>query len=140
MSAFLTSCFILSAINGKIEQHFCIKFCMKLGKSTAETPEMLHEASGEHSLSQAAVVEWHSCFKAGRLSVEDDERSGRPRTSKMAENFEKIRELIHEDHRRTIQELADTAGISYGVCQEIIKENLNMRRIAAKLCPPTLDK
>jgi hypothetical protein len=27
-SAFLTSCFVLSAIDGKIEQRVCIKFCM----------------------------------------------------------------------------------------------------------------
>jgi hypothetical protein len=32
----------------------------------------------------------------------------------MTENFEKIRELIHEDRRRTIHEFADSAGISYG--------------------------
>jgi hypothetical protein len=32
----------------------------------------------------------------------------------MTENVERIRELIHEDRRWTIHELADTAGISYG--------------------------
>jgi hypothetical protein len=31
------------------------------------------------------------------------------------ENVEKVRELIHEDRRRAIHELADTVGISYGV-------------------------
>jgi hypothetical protein len=50
----------------------------------------------------------------------------------------KIPELIYEDRRRTIHELADTAGISYGVCQEILTENLNTRRIAAKLVPRLL--
>jgi hypothetical protein len=44
----------------------------------------------------------------------------------MTENVEKIRELIHEDRRQTIHELADTTAISYGVCQEILTENLNM--------------
>jgi hypothetical protein len=44
--------------------------------------------------------------------------------------LEKIRELIHEDRRQTIHQLTDTGGISYGVCQEILTENLNMRRIA----------
>jgi hypothetical protein len=63
-------------------------------------------------------------FKGGRVSVEDDERSGRPSISKMIENVEKIRELIHEDRRRTIHELADTVGISCGVCHEILTENL----------------
>jgi hypothetical protein len=53
-----------------------------------------------------------------------------PSTSKTTENVEKIQELIHEDHRQTIHELTDTIGISYGVCQEILTENLNMRRTA----------
>jgi hypothetical protein len=33
------------------------------------------------------------------VSVEDDEHSGQPSTSKMTENVGKIRELIYEDHR-----------------------------------------
>jgi hypothetical protein len=42
MSAFSTSCFILSAMDGKIEQRVCIKFCMILDKFATETLEMLH--------------------------------------------------------------------------------------------------
>jgi hypothetical protein len=89
-------------MDGKIEQRVCIKFCVKLGKSAIETLEMLREAFGEHSLSRTAVVEWHSRLKAGRVSVEDDEYSGRPSTIKTTEN------------------VADTVGISYGVCQEVL--------------------
>jgi bacterioferritin-associated ferredoxin len=48
----------------------------------------------------------------------------------MTENVEEIQELIREDHRRTIHELADTTGINYGVCQEILSENLNKHRTA----------
>jgi hypothetical protein len=44
----------------------------------------------------------------------------------MRENVEKIRELIHEDRRRTIRQLADTFGINYGVRQEILTETLNV--------------
>jgi hypothetical protein len=69
------------------------------------------------------------------VEIEDDERSGRSSTSKMTEYVEKIRELLHEDRRRTIRELASTAGISYRVCQDILVENLNIRRIAAKFVP-----
>jgi hypothetical protein len=64
---------------------------VKLGKSATETLEMLCEASGEHSLSGTAVFEWNSRFKAGRVSVEDDKRSGRTSTSKrqkMLKTFE----------------------------------------------------
>jgi hypothetical protein len=67
---FLHECFLdflfpLAAMDGKFEQHVGIKFCVKLGKSTTETLEMLREAFGEHSLSRTAVFEWHSRFKAG---------------------------------------------------------------------------
>jgi hypothetical protein len=63
-------------MDGKIEQCVCIKFCMKLGKSATETLEILCEAFGEHSLSRTEVSEWHSGFKAGQVSLEDEERSG----------------------------------------------------------------
>ncbi|PNF26462.1 hypothetical protein B7P43_G15373, partial [Cryptotermes secundus] len=55
-----------------------ITFCLKLGKSTTETLQVFHEAFG------------HSCFKAGRVSVEDGERSGRLNTSKTTEKFKKL--------------------------------------------------
>jgi hypothetical protein len=76
-------------MDGKIKQRVCIKFCAKLGKSATETLEMLLEAFGEHSLSRTEVFEWHSHFKAGRVSVEDDESSRRPGTSYTTENVEK---------------------------------------------------
>jgi hypothetical protein len=52
-------------MNDKIKQRVCIKFCVKLSTSATETPEMLSEVFGEHSLSRTAVFEWHSRFKAG---------------------------------------------------------------------------
>jgi transposase len=88
---------------------------VKLGKSAAETPEMLCEAFGEHSLSRTVVSEWHSRFKVGRVSLEDEVR-GDQTPAKRQKMLKKIRELINEDRRRTIHEVADTVGISYGVC------------------------
>jgi hypothetical protein len=57
MSAFSTLCFVLSVMDGKIKQCVCIKFCVKLGKSTTKTLEMLCEAFGEHSSNWTAVFE-----------------------------------------------------------------------------------
>jgi hypothetical protein len=86
-------------MDGRIKQRVCIKFCMKLGKPATEILEMLREAFGEHSLGWTVVFEWHSRFKDGQVSVKDDECSGQPSISKMTENVEKTRELIHEDCR-----------------------------------------
>jgi hypothetical protein len=63
---------------------------VKLGKATTETLEMLCEVFGEHYLSWTAVFGWHSRFTADRVSVEDDERSGWPSSSRMTENVEKM--------------------------------------------------
>jgi hypothetical protein len=67
---------VLFCLDGKIEQCVCIKFCVKLSKAATETLEILRQAFGEHSLSWTAVFEWHSHFKAGQVSVEDDKHSG----------------------------------------------------------------
>jgi hypothetical protein len=40
---------------------------------------------------------------------------GNQATAKRQKTFKKFEKLIHEDCRQTIHELADTAGISYGV-------------------------
>jgi hypothetical protein len=77
-------------MDDKIKQHVCIKFCMQRGKSITETRVILREAFGEHCLSQTAVFEWHSCFKASRVSLEGDGCSGQSSTSKTTENVEKM--------------------------------------------------
>jgi hypothetical protein len=51
---------------------------------------MLHEAFGEHSLSQTVVFEWHSQFKAGRVSVEV---AGMFRATKQQQNDRKCSEI-----------------------------------------------
>jgi hypothetical protein len=55
-------------MDGTIKQHVCIKFCVKLGKSTTETLEMLREAFGKHSLSWTAVFSMAFTFQS-RSSV-----------------------------------------------------------------------
>jgi hypothetical protein len=65
---FSTSCFALSAMDGKIEQRVCNKFYVKLGKSVTETLEMLREAFGEYSLNRTLVFLMTFTFQ-GRLSV-----------------------------------------------------------------------
>jgi len=60
----------------KLEQTANIEFCVKLGKSGAETFEMIQRAYGNEAMSRLRCFEWHARFKRGRTSLEDDERSG----------------------------------------------------------------
>jgi len=122
----------------KLEQTVNIKFCVKLGKSGAETFEMIRRAYGNEAMSRVRCFEWHMPFKRGRTSLEDDERSGRPSTSSTPKNVETIRWLVHEDHRRTIKDTAAIVNVSYGTVQIILTCDLNMHCVAAKFVPRLL--
>jgi hypothetical protein len=111
-----------------------VKFCVKLGKSVTETLNMLQQAYGDEAMSRMQCFEWYRRFRGGRTSLED-ERSGRPFTSITLENVERIRELVHTDRQRTINDIADIVGVSYGSVQTILMSELNMRRVAAKFVP-----
>jgi hypothetical protein len=65
-----------------------------------------------------------------RVSLKMANLQGDQAPAKRQKILKKNLELINEDHRRKIHELADTVGISHGVCQEILRENLNIRRKA----------
>ena len=59
-------------MDGKVQQHVCIDFCFHLGKTAAETYEMLQAAFRESCLSWSKTFEWYSHFKSGHRSFEDD--------------------------------------------------------------------
>jgi histone-lysine N-methyltransferase SETMAR len=64
------------------EQRACIKFCVKNGKTVAETLQMLRTAFSDDCLSKALVYQWVKRFKEGRESLKDDPRPGRPSTAR----------------------------------------------------------
>ncbi|EFN79966.1 Putative uncharacterized protein FLJ37770, partial [Harpegnathos saltator] len=51
--------------------------------------------------------EWLKKFREGRESVEDDPRSGRPSTSTDDAHIGKVRELLPQNRRLTVREIAD---------------------------------
>ena len=88
-----------------VEQRVNIKFCVCSGKSATETYEMLKHVYGSDTLSRTQAFEWHRRFREGRESVEDDERSGRPQTSRTAENIENVSAAVRQNRQQTIAEL-----------------------------------
>jgi len=120
------------------EQRACIKFCFKLGKTATECYEILKTAFGEQAIGRSQTFQWFSWFKAGRISFDDDVRSGRPVSSSTPEMIERVRQIICEDHHRTIDEVSMLVGISHGTCHKILTEDLKMQRVASKFAPRLL--
>jgi transposase len=49
------------------------------------------------ALKKSPVYDWSFRFKNGQETVEDDQRSGRPSTSRTEEMSEKVRQIIQCD-------------------------------------------
>jgi len=77
-------------------------------------------------------LKWFERFRNGCESVEDEERSGHPSTSKTQENVERVSEMIRSNRRLTIREISEDVNISYGSVQNILTTDLNMRRESVK--------
>ena len=136
--AFIKRRNVLPAINEMAdfrEQCACIKFSFKLGKCATEYYEMLKTAFGEQAMGRSENCQCFSRFKASRTSTDNDERSGPPVSSSTPEMIQRVRQVIREDRRRTIDEVSMLVVIIHGTCHNILTEDLKMRRVARSSCP-----
>jgi hypothetical protein len=77
-----------------------IKFVFKLGKSGSEIREVLVQVYRDNAMKKI-VYKWLSCFSEGRESVTDEEKVGRPATSRTEENIAKVRKIVRENYQMT---------------------------------------
>ena len=99
---------------------------------------MLQQVYGEETMSRTRAFEWHKRFKEGRNEVEDDPWSGRLSTSRMADNIESVKQMVHADHRLTVPMIAEELSINKDTVWSIITEDLEMRKVCAKMVPKLL--
>jgi len=60
---------------------------------------------------KTAVYKWVKRFSEGRESVTDEERSGRPTTSRTEENIAKVHQIVSENRRLTVRSIAEQVNI-----------------------------
>ena len=99
---------------------------------------MIQQAFGDQNLSRVQVFQWHAQFKTIRTSVDNDEHTGRPISCTTPETVARIQELVCQDRRWTIHDIAEEVGIGYGTCQQVLTEELGMHCVAAKFVPRIL--
>jgi len=89
-------------------------------------------------MKKTAVYKWVTCFSEGRESVTDEERSGRPATSRTEENIVKIRQIVRENRRLTVRSIAEQVIIDRETLRKILTEDLDMMKVCAKMVPKEL--
>lgn len=83
-----------------LEQHYAIKFYIKLGKTATE---MIKDDYRNAAISRSTIFEWHKLFWEGRELVEDDQRVGRPSTSRIGKNVAEVKAILDSDRRTNIR-------------------------------------
>jgi len=89
-----------------LEQQINIKFCVKICKSASETLSLLTVAYGEYAMKKLIVFEWHRRFKEGQEDVQDNPRSGQPKTQRTDANVDRVRTLVRSDRRLGVRVIA----------------------------------
>jgi len=68
-------------------------------------------------------------------SCRNCERYGHPTSNRPDQKVGKVRQVLQDDIQLTINDVRNILCLSQGTCRRIFIEELNMRRIAAKLVP-----
>jgi len=101
---------------------------------------MLVQVYVDNAMKKTAVYKWVKRFSEGRESVTDEERSGWPKTRRTEENIPKVRQIVHENHWLTVRSIAEQVNIDRETVREILTEDLDMRKVCAKMVPKELTK
>ncbi|XP_015435171.1 PREDICTED: putative uncharacterized protein FLJ37770 [Dufourea novaeangliae] len=125
-------------INEQMEQQLNIKFLVKLGKNSQEIHEMLRAVYGSNALKKTALFKWIKRFSEGCEDCTDDARPGRPSTSCIDQNIERVRSLVLSDRRLTVRMITDQLNLGKSCVHTIVSEHLEFRKLCAKIVPKLL--
>ena len=84
---------------------------------------------------KTCVHKWIERFQDGREAVEDDEGRGRPTISKNNEKIDFVKNLVKEDGRLTVYQIAETVCMSVGSAYSILHDGLCFRKLSARWVP-----
>ena len=122
------------------KQHirYYIKTRSLLGLNATQIHEELIAAYGDDYVSYPTIVCWLRAFFAGRESLEDNPRSGRPITAGTQDNIDAVKDLVDEDPHISIDNIATIVDISRGSVHTILEQHLRLRKISSRWVPHEL--
>ncbi|GFR93055.1 histone-lysine N-methyltransferase SETMAR [Elysia marginata] len=77
-------------------------------------------------------------FGGGRTSLDDEPKSGPPKTSTNEENTTRVDELIKSDRRMKIREIALKLEIPKSTVHKIVHDTLGYHKVSARWAPKML--
>jgi hypothetical protein len=81
------------------------------------------------------IKKWAAEFKCGHTSLEDDPREGRPKSAAPPEIIEQVHDMVLDDGRMKVSEIAETIGISKKRVGYNLHEKLHMKKLCTRWVP-----
>ena len=119
-------------MDGGNEQRVATKCYFKAGLSATETLVLVQKAYSNEALNRSNVFRWYSGFRDWRELVEDGERSGLPKSTRIAVNIAAVADLVKNNHRIASKMIAESLNIPRTVVLRILKEDLGKRKLCAR--------
>ena len=110
-----------------------IKYCFKAGLSATETLVLVQKANGNGALNRSNAFRWYS--RDSREPVEDDERGGRPKSTRTEVNIAAGADMVKNYRRIASIMIAESLNIPNTVGLRILKEDLGKRKLCACFIP-----
>ena len=115
----------------KEEQRSVMCFLWAEGVPGAQTHLRMCAQYGDKVISRGIIYEWLEMFENGRTILTDAERSGHPATAMTTRNEERTLELICENRRITLEEVAERLNVSVGSAYSLIHDSLKFSKVGA---------
>jgi transposase len=93
----------------KEEMRGVIRFLVPEGVKPVEIIRRMQAQYGDNCLSRNKIYEWIDQFKKGRTSVCDEERSGRPSTSRTENSVQAVERMVRENRRIILDDIAEAS-------------------------------
>ena len=122
----------------KQEQRSVVRFLFSEGVKPIEIHRRMRIQYGDRCMSRTQVYEWTEKFKNGVTSVKDSPRPGPAFTAVTEDNIAAVENVIRENRRVTVNEVASLLDISVGSAHHIIHDELQFRKVCARWVPKRL--
>ena len=126
-------------MDGGNEQRVAIKFCFKAGLSATETPVLVQKAYGIEAVNRWNVLRWYSWFWDGRQLVEDDERGGRPKSTRTEVNTDAVADLVTNGRRIASRMMAGSLNIPRDCSSSDTEWGFGKDNVVCTFCSTLLD-
>jgi hypothetical protein len=98
----------------------------------------VQKAYENEALNRSKVFRWYSRVREGRELVEDDDRGGRPKSTRSEVNIAAVADLVKNDRLIASRMRAESLNIPKTVVLWILKEDLGKRKLCAHFVPHSL--